>query len=169
MALVAPSERSPTSGSSRCSSSYAVERAAVHPEPAPRQHAHRLGPRGPVERGGDLCPPVDDDRLAVGVGDVPAADVAGRVGAGCVDPPEEQRAGRVVDEGASTLPQGVGKVSAGDPVTGRRLQGQGVLAHPGELVAGVLKIGLLAGELQGRVSGHEEATSGRPGEGGREP
>jgi hypothetical protein len=103
------------------------------------------------------------------VGDVPAADVAGRVGAGCVDPPEEQRAARIVDEGASTLPQGVGKVLAGDPVTGRRLQGQGVLAHPGELVAGVLEIGLLAGELQGRVSGHEEATSDRPGEGEGNP
>ena len=55
------------SGAARCSSSYAVSRPRSTPNRRRRPHAHRGGPRGPVERAGQLGPPVDDDRVAGGV------------------------------------------------------------------------------------------------------
>ena len=51
------------------------EPAVVHAEPAPEPHPHRLPARGPVERAGQLGAPVDDDRVAQLVVDVPPADV----------------------------------------------------------------------------------------------
>ena len=53
--------------------------AAVEAEAAAAGDAHRLGPRGPVEGAGEVRAPVDDERVARLVVDVPAADVPGLV------------------------------------------------------------------------------------------
>ena len=77
------------------------EPAVVYAEPAAQPHAHRLAARGPVERAGQLGAPVDDDRVAQLVVDVPPADVPALLAVllvGEVEPPEEQRRRRVVDE-----------------------------------------------------------------------
>ncbi|MGB8380004.1 MAG: hypothetical protein WCG47_01940 [Dermatophilaceae bacterium] len=70
------------------------ELAAVDAEPASAGHSERVGPGGPVERTGQLGPPVDDDRVAAFVAHVPPADVP-PVGAFDVavevETPEEQR------------------------------------------------------------------------------
>ena len=68
--------------------------APLHREVAAPGEAHRLAAGGPVERLGDGSTPVDDDRLALLVGDRQATDVerlqpVGRLGH-AVDAPEHQ-------------------------------------------------------------------------------
>ena len=120
-------------------------------EPAAPLDAHRVGPAGPVEGAGDVGPPVDDDRVAALVGDVPAADVPA-LAAGVVGAAEEQRGRRVVDERGGAAVQRGREVLGGDPVAALHLQGEGALAHPGQVAAGVGQVLLLAGELD--VGGH---------------
>jgi hypothetical protein len=79
---------------------------ALDGEVAPPQQTHGVATGGPVEGLGDRCPPVDDDRLAVLVGDGETADVealdgVGRLG-GAVDATEDQR--------------GVAQVEVGEPL-----------------------------------------------------
>ncbi len=66
-------------------------------EPAAPGHLPRIGPAGPVEAGGHVGAPVDDDRFVAVVGDVAAPDVA-RSWFGAVDAAEEQRGSGVVAE-----------------------------------------------------------------------
>ena len=83
--------------------------AALHGEVPAAGEAHRLAAGGPVERLGDGCPPVDDDRFALLVGDRQAADVERLEPVGClghpVDAAEDQRCvaevelGQPVDHG----------------------------------------------------------------------
>jgi len=49
--------------------------APVDPEPPSQADAHRFGPRRAVEGAGEVGAPVDDDRVAVLVVDVPSTDV----------------------------------------------------------------------------------------------
>ena len=136
------------------------EAAVVHAEPAPEPHAHRLPARGPVERAGQLGAPVDDDRVAQLVVDVPPADVPALSGraprAVTVEPPEEQRRRRVVDEPGRAAGQGHREELVGHAVAAGRACRQGLLAHPGQLATGVLEVCLFAGQLVGhdRVLGH---------------
>src|SRR5262245_47026582 len=51
------------------------ELPVLEPESAPQPDAHRLARAGPIERAGDLGPPVDHHRFALGVGDVAPTDV----------------------------------------------------------------------------------------------
>ena len=74
------------------------ELAALHGEVATPGQSHRVAARGPVERLGHRCPPVDHDRLPLGVGHG--------------QPPEVERlhalgAARVADLGAALLGQPV--------------------------------------------------------------
>ena len=57
--------------------------ATLDREVTPAEEAHRLPPGGPVEGLGDRCPPVDDHRVGMLVGDREPADVEAldRVGA----------------------------------------------------------------------------------------
>ena len=132
------------------------EPAAVDAEPAAQLDAHRLGRGGAVERGGDGGPPVDDDRVAAVVGDVPAPDVEGLVavvGAG-VDPAEEQGRARVVLQRGDAAGEHVAEQLAGVRVAGLGgVEPVGGLAHPAQLVAGVVEVGLLAGEHVGGGGG----------------
>jgi hypothetical protein len=85
------------------------EGTAPVPEPAPDPHAVAAGRAGPVEGMGEPGPPVDDHRVALGVGDVAPPDVEPRlrrVGRGVVvQPPEEQPGPLVVGERGDPLPQ----------------------------------------------------------------
>ena len=82
------------------------QRAALHGEVPAAGEAHRLAARGPVERLGDGGPPVDDDRLALLVGDRQSADVEGLQAIGGL--------GHAVD---STEHQGgVAEIELGQPV-----------------------------------------------------
>ncbi|WP_307812513.1 hypothetical protein [Phycicoccus sp. CSK15P-2] len=140
------------------------ETAAVDPEAAAEADAHRLGGGGPVEGGRDRGAPVDDDRVAVVVADVPAADVEGLLAVlgAAVDATEEERGARVVLEGGDPAGEdvaehrGVERVARGagvEPVDGR--------THPGELGAGSVQVGLL-----GREDGVRGRWGGRRGHGG---
>jgi hypothetical protein len=79
----------------------------------------------------------------VAASDVPALAV------GVVGPAEEERGGRVVDEGLRALVQGVGEVLGGDGVPALDPQAERALAHPCELRAGVGQVGLLGRERVG--------------------
>ena len=82
---------------------------ALDREVPPPDEAHRLAAGGAVERLGDRCPPVDDDRVGLLVGDGQAADVEalrrGRALGIAVDPPEHQcgvaevEVGQALDQG----------------------------------------------------------------------
>jgi hypothetical protein len=84
--------------------------ALLEPEPPAQPDPHRRGRRGAVERQADRGPPVDDQRLAILVGHVPAADVEGGAALNMVgfvvEPAEEQRHARVVLEGLHPRVQG---------------------------------------------------------------
>ena len=95
--------------------------AAVEPEAAPEHHAHRLRPRGPVEGRGHTRAPVDDEGVAVVVGDVAAPDVPALPAVG-VDPAEEERRGGVVLEGGCSQVEGAGEVLRRDGVVGLHLE-----------------------------------------------
>ena len=108
--------------------------------------------------------PVDDDGVAAVVRDVPAPDVEGLVavvGAG-VDPAEEQGGARVVLERGDPAGEHVAEQVAGVRVAGLGgVEAVGGLAHPAQLVAGVVEVGLLAGEDVGGGG-----VGGRRGHGG---
>jgi hypothetical protein len=139
--------------------------AEVDAEAPTKPHAHRLGPAGPIERAGHVRAPVDDHRVAGLVGDVPAPEVpalrrAAAAGGGGVrgvdvDPAEEQRGRRVVDQRRRTPVQGGGEVLAGDPVATLGAQRQRALAHPGQLAAGQRQVGPLGGQGVGLGRRHE--------------
>ena len=125
------------------------EAAAVDAEAAPQLHAHRLGGGGPVERRGDRGPPVDDHRVAVVVADVPAPDVERLLAVlgAHVDPAEEQGGARVVLQRGDPAGEHLPEQLAGPGVGGLlRLEPVGGLPHPTQVVAGVVEVGLLAGE-----------------------
>jgi hypothetical protein len=110
-------------------------RAVREPEPAAQPDPHRLGPAGPVERRGDVGPPVDDQRVAGRVVDVPAADVerlrplGTRQGLDVVQPAEEQRHVGVVLELLHPPPQGGLEEFGVDPVGAVDLQRSGLGPH----------------------------------------
>jgi len=81
-----------------------------------------------------------------------------------VDPAEEECRRRVVHEAGSPSVQGHGEELVRDPVTARGAHADGLLAHPGELLAGVREIVLLAAEL--RFGGHDEGPSTGSARGG---
>src|SRR5690606_21197893 len=70
----------------------AEELAAAGGEVPAADEPHRRPPGGPVERLGDRRPPVDDERLLrlVGHGDAPDVVALAPLGAGLVDPPEDE-------------------------------------------------------------------------------
>ena len=82
------------------------QRSALHGEVAAAGEAHRLAAGGPVERLGDGCPPVDDDWLALLVGDRQPADVERLEAVGGL--------GHAVD--AAEHERGVAEVELGQPV-----------------------------------------------------
>ena len=90
----------------------AEDRAPLDGEVAAAHEAHRLTSGGPVERLGDGCPPVDDDRLGLLVGDRQAADVE-RLGRG-------RRLGHAVD--APEHEGGVAEVEVGEPLDERLVE-----------------------------------------------
>ena len=127
------------------------EATAVDAEPAPQHDVHRLERRGPVERGRDRGAPVDDDGVARLVGDVPSADVEllGRpVGGVDVDAAEEEGRARVVLQRGDAPRQHPAEHLAGDRVARlRRVERLGEPTHPGQLLAGVVEVGLLPCEF----------------------
>ena len=123
------------------------EAAAVDAEAAPQLHAHRLGGGGPVEGRRDGGAPVDDHRVAAVVADVPAPDVEGLLAVlgARVDPAEEQGGARVVLQRGDPAGQHPAEQLAGPGVRGLGgVEPVGGLAHPAQLVAGVVEVGLLA-------------------------
>ena len=109
--------------------------APLEAEPPAQVHPHRLAGAAAVERQADRRPPVDDHRVAVGVGHVAAADVEPGAVLGMVllvvEPPEEQRHGRVVLEGLHPRVHRRLEVHLADPVPGgRRVQPRRPLPHP---------------------------------------
>ena len=89
--------------------------------------------RGAVERQADRGPPVDDHRLAARLGHVAPADVEA-LAVGVVEPPEEQRDGRVVGELAHPQLEGGLEVLPAHPVRrARRVHRRGALPHPPQL------------------------------------
>ncbi len=133
--------------------------ALLDAEPAAQPHAGAVVAGRAVEPAGDVGAPVDDDRVAGGVGDVPAADVQA-LAVVVVGAAEEQRGGRVVDEAGGAAVQrpaeglvgaGVAGVTGGEGVD----EGQGVGPHAGEFGAGVVEVPLLGGQhLVRGVLGH---------------
>jgi hypothetical protein len=126
--------------------------AVVETEPAPQDDPHRLGVGRAVERRRHPGTPVDDQRVALGVGDVATPDVpafrpARVVGVVGVDPPEEQGGRGVVLERSRSQPQVPGQVLGRDRVVRLDLQRQGLLTHPREGLAGGGEVGLFALEL----------------------
>ena len=177
---------------------------AGEPEPAPEGQPHRLGGAGPVERPGHRGPPVDHDRPPVRIVHVPPADVellaghrlggtpgvaAGtraaslrhvsaslRPGArGVVEPAEEQRRVRQVDQRLGAVVQVGLEVLLGDRVAAHRAQREHVLAHePQELAraAQVIPFGdqngiVAAGVLSPSLVAGRAGTSGSRGAIGR--
>ena len=125
------------------------EPAAVDAEAAAQLDAHRLGGGGPVERRGDRGAPVDDDRVAVVVADVPAPDVEGLLAVlgAHVDPAEEQvvrgsscseATRRASTRPSSSLVQASVALAASSRSVASRIRRSSV--------AGVVEVGLLAGE-----------------------
>ncbi len=142
----------------------------VQAEPAAQGHAHGLGPGGAVERGRHWRPPVDDERVAGVVGDVASADIPAlavvlRVE---VDPAEEQGGRGVVLERAGALPEGACQVLRGDRVAALHVDGEGALAHGGELGAGPVEVSLLGQELGVEVRVAGRGHDGSTFRGGRE-
>lgn len=119
--------------------------ALLDPEPAAQSHPRAVVAGGPVEAARDVGAPVDDDGVAVGVGDVAAPDVQA-LAVVVVGATEEQRRRRVVDEAEGAAVQGPGEGLVGDGVPTVGDEGQRVLAHAGEFRTGVVEVGLLGGE-----------------------
>ena len=116
--------------------------AALDAESSPQADAHGLGGRGPVERRRNRCAPVDDERVAVLVGDVSAPDVElflvgrGLRRVGVVDATEEEGCRRVVGQGRHAPGKRRAEGLTADGVARlRRIQGQCRLPHPGEVGA----------------------------------
>ena len=142
-----------------CACSVAVEQvlvlvrrdpAALEPEPPSQRDVHGLAAGGPVERRRHVGPPVDDDRVALVVVHVAAADVEPLVavlaGPGQVEPAEEQRRLGVVGEGLHPLVQRGREVRLRDGVTAAGVQREGGVAHRGQVGAGGGEVGLLGGQ-----------------------
>ncbi len=96
----------------------AQQLATVHGEVAAAGEAHRLAPGGPVERLGDRCSPVDDDRLALVVGDGQPADVEALEAVGGL--------GHPVD--ATEHQRGVAQIELGEPVDDRLVEDVALVA-----------------------------------------
>ena len=137
--------------------------AAVDPEAAAQDDVHPVERGRAVEGGRDGGPPVDDDRVAGLVGDVPPPDVellrraARRLD---VDPPEEEGRARIVLERGDAAREHPAQDLAGDGVARpRRIELLGRRAHPGQLGPGPVEVGLLALEIAGRRSGRGHGES----------
>ena len=139
---------------------------AGEPEPAPPYQVHRVGLAGPVEGAGDRRAPVDHDRVACRVVDVPPADVERRAvrsgltffipyaPRGIVEPAEEQR-------GVGDITQGLGpvievglEVLDGHAVGAKGGQRKDVLSHQPQVLAGITEMFTFGGENGiGRLGG----------------
>ena len=132
--------------------------AALDGEVAAPHQPHRLATGGPVERLGNGCPPVDDDRLGLRVGDGEAADVEALGGLRAlgvtVDATEHQRGvtevevGEPLDQGlveGVALEAGLERASqiglVEVPQPPRRLAGAL------QALVGVIDVGLFGGEF----------------------
>ena len=117
----------------------------------------------PVEGGGDGRAPVDDDRVAAVVGDVAAPDVErlGAVVGDGVDAPEEERGPRVVLQGRDAAGEDAAEARWSTRRSPWRVEPVGGLRASAQLVAGVVEVGLLAGEDVGG-----RGVVGRRGHGG---
>jgi hypothetical protein len=132
--------------------------AAVIAEPAAAGDVHRVRGAGLIERPGDRSPPVDHQRAAAVVVDVPAPDVddAGQVVVrGAVETAEEQGRAGVVGERLHPLVQQRLQDLLGDPVAGgvggKRL---GVFSHRAQRGSGGGEVCAFGGEGLGWIAGY---------------
>jgi hypothetical protein len=123
--------------------------AALEAEAASQRDVHRLGPGGPVEGGRHVGPPVDDDRVAAVVVDMATPDVEALGGSREVQPAEEQRRVRLVDQGEGALVQGGRQVGLGHGVATTGVEGEGLLPHACQVGAGCSEVRALGGQSPG--------------------
>jgi hypothetical protein len=125
-----------------------VDAAVAHDEAAAAVQLHRVGGGGSVERRRHVGPPVDDDRVALGVLDVAAADVPG--GAVLVVEPAEAEPGDVgveTVEAALQVPLGGGRVGRLGGRVGELGDACGAGPHRLETSVGVVDVVLFVGQV----------------------
>ncbi len=145
--------------------------ATIEREPAPLVDPHRVGPRRPVERHGDVGAPVHDDRVAPGILDVAPPDVEA-ITPFFVQATEGERDRRVSQrrQTAFQLLEQQGRVRTGflpGPDRPELDIARGSGAHRLQAGVRVVEIGLFGRDFR-RDLGHGRAASPRasPGPGG---
>ena len=126
----------------------AGELAAGEAEPPAAHQALRIGGAGLVERPAHRRPPVDDDRVAGRVADVPAADVEGLGAPRRAVSVRPKNGGHVRVGGQRAQPLGTGGAEplGGPGVDAGVGHGCGGGAHLGQAVGRARQVGALGGE-----------------------
>src|SRR4051794_7356618 len=122
----------------------AGEHSVREAEPSPERDTHGHGRARSVERTRDARPPVDDHRVALGVTDMPPADVEALLAflvdvSTTVDATEEQRCGGVVEQRLGAAEELRLQVLGRDPVAALGVERADGFAHRFEAAAGVDK------------------------------